>query len=82
MPYNSWPVMIAFIMVLIGGCVTLGSKTITSNDKKYGVTLLENGDRIRTIKYHGANYIVIERNGHVAICPKAGDVIWTKEVKD
>jgi hypothetical protein len=51
-------------------------------DKKNGITRLPSGDRIYETLYKGHTYIIIETHRGVGICQKAGDVVWTKEVKD
>jgi hypothetical protein len=51
-------------------------------DKENGVTRLPTGDRIYETLYKGHTYIIIETHRGVGICQKAGDVVWTKEVRD
>ena len=42
---------------------------------------VDHATSIYEVEFDGAKYIVIDTYRGVGICPKAGEIIWTKEVK-
>ena len=54
----------------------LENPTPMSGEKK-----LDHATSIYEVEFDGAKYIVVDTHRGIGICPKAGEVIWTKEVK-
>ena len=82
MPWNSWPSMGAFLIMLIVGLTVSCQNVNKGFDEKHGITRLPTGQRVYEVKYNGATYVVVETHRGIGICQKAGDVVWTKEVRD
>ena len=80
MPWNSWPMMAASFVVAIGALAVWGAPD-ENFDEKHNITRLPTGQRVYEVKYNGASYVVVETHRGIGICQKAGDVVWTKEVK-
>jgi hypothetical protein len=57
------------------------SRDVEALNKKHDITRLPTGNRIYETVYKGHTYIIVETHRGVGICQKAGDVVWTKEVK-
>ena len=49
---------------------------------KTGVKNITHATEVYEIEFDGAKYIVVQTYKGVGICPKAGEVVWTKEVKN
>lgn len=80
MPWNSWPSMAVALLAAIAIIGYVGSPS-KGFDKEHGITRLPTGQRVYEVQYGGATYVVVETHSGIGICQKAGDVIWTKEVK-
>ena len=82
LPWNSWPSMAAVLFIGLAYVVYSGSQSTKTFDEEHGITRLPTGQRIYEVKHEGATYLVIEKHNSIGICQKAGEVVWTKEVKD
>ena len=70
MPWNSWPSMGAFIVMLIVGLTVSCQHTNKGFDEKHGITRLPTGQRVYEVKYNGATYVVVETHRGIGICKK------------
>ena len=70
MPWNSWPSMGAFILMLIVGLTIACQQTAVTFDEENGITRLPTGQRIYETVYKGKTYIIVETHRGVGICEK------------
>jgi hypothetical protein len=73
-------VLIAVIILLTWMSISC-SHDVEAFNEKHDIERLSTGDRIYETVYKGHTYIIVETHRGVGICQKAGDVVWTKEVK-
>jgi hypothetical protein len=70
MPWNSWPSMAAFLIMLIVGLMVACQHTNDTFDKEHNITRLPTGQRIYETVYKGKTYIIVETPKGVGICEK------------
>ena len=70
-------ILIGVVLMLANACNReLENPAPMSGEKK-----LDHATSIYEVEFDGAKYIVVDTHRGIGICPKAGEVIWTKEVK-
>jgi hypothetical protein len=70
-------ILVGVVLMFANACNTeLENPAPMSGEKK-----LDHATSIYEVEFDGAKYIVVDTYRGIGICPKAGEVIWTKEVK-
>ena len=79
--YGGWVFLAAIILIPLGSFVSCADAQAKEVRQEMGVDIMPNGNRIYEIQRDGATYIVVQFHNGIGICPKAGEIVWTKEVK-
>lgn len=70
-------ILIAIVLMIANAC----NRELENATPKTGVKNITHATEVYEVEFDGAKYIVIQTYKGVGICPKAGEVVWTKEVK-
>lgn len=70
-------ILIVIMLICANACNTeLKNPAPMSGEKN-----IDHGTKIYEVEFDGAKYIVVETYRGIGICPKSGEVVWTKEVE-
>jgi len=71
-------ILIGMVLLIANACNSeLENPAPMSGEKK-----LDHATSIYEVEFDGHKYIVVDTHRGIGVCQKAGDVVWTKEVKD
>ena len=70
-------ILIVIVLLAANAC----SKELENPAPMSGEKKLNHATSIYEVEFDNHKYIVVDTYRGIGICPKAGEVIWTKEVK-
>jgi len=70
-------ILIGMVLVIANAC----NKELENPAPMSGEKKLNHATSIYEVEFDGHKYIVVDTYRGIGICPKAGQVIWTKEIK-
>ena len=71
----------AILIVIVLLCVNACNGKLENPAPMSGEKKLNHATSIYEVEFDGAKYIVVDTFRGIGICPKSGEVVWTKEVE-
>ncbi len=70
--------LVSIVLLLANACNTKLDNPMPKTSTKN----IDHATSVYEVEFDGAKYIVVDTYRGIGVCQKAGEVVWTKEVKD
>jgi len=70
------------LIVTLLMCANACNREVDNATPKASTKNIDHATSIYEVEFDGAKYIIVDTYRGIGICPKAGEVVWTKEVSE